>query len=123
MWPEATLISDDRVGLVRCFAVAPLRRRLSADIEPANSGCDFLILTLEETGSVEIAFDKEGSKILDVKHPNCLRQAEFFHPMHACNTLNTAASATQPHPVRARAARHEVYYRAHRGEIDKVRMR
>src|SRR5262245_2167688 len=99
--------SDHLLGLVVGLAVTPQRGRLGAGIKLFQSGRDLGVLALEQAVAGKIALDQERPELVDVEHPDRLRQPEFLEPINAGDALDAASEQ------RAGAV-------SHRGEIDRV---
>src|SRR5215831_10592767 len=99
--------SDHLLGLVVGLAVTPQRRRLGAGIKLFQSGRDLGVLALEQAVAGKIALDQERPELVDVEHPDSLRQPQFLEPIDAGDPLDAAPEQ------RAGAV-------SDRGEIDRV---
>src|SRR5262245_12490221 len=75
--------SDHLLGLVVGLAVTPQGRRLGAGIKLCQPGGDLGVLALEQAVAGKVAFDQERSELIDVEHPDRLRQSQFLKPIDA----------------------------------------
>src|SRR5262249_36813194 len=105
-WPSART-SDHLLGLVVGLAVATQRGRLGAGVKFGEAGRDLGVLALEQAVAGKIALHQERPELVDVEHPDCLRQPQFLEPIDAGHSLDAAPEQ------RAGAV-------SDRGEIDRV---
>src|SRR5215831_5107266 len=83
--------SDNFFRLVVGLAVAAQRRGFGAGVELLQAGRDLGVLALEQAVAGKIALHQERAELLDVQHPDRLRQAEFLEPVDAGHLLDAAA--------------------------------
>src|SRR5262249_11787341 len=81
---------DDLFRLVVGLAVAAQRRRPGAGIELLQARRNLGVLALEQVVAGKIALDQERAELLDVEHPDRLRQAELLEPVDAWHPLDAA---------------------------------
>src|SRR5262245_55498192 len=83
--------SDDLFGLVVGLAVAAQRGGPGARAELLQPRRDLGVLALEQAVAGKIALDQERPELLDIEHPDRLRQPELLEPIDAGDPLDAAA--------------------------------
>src|SRR5262249_57826610 len=82
--------SDHLVGLVVGLAVTPQGRRLGAGVKLRQAGCDLGVLAFEQAVAGKVALHQERPELVDVEHPDRLRQPQFLEPVDAAHALDAA---------------------------------
>src|SRR3984893_6713204 len=99
--------SDHFLSLVVGLAVAAQRGRLGAGVKFREPGRYLGVLALEQAVAGKVALHQERPELVDVEHPDGLRQPQFLEPIDAGDALDAAPEQ------RAGAV-------SDRGEIDRV---
>src|SRR5262245_2544576 len=82
--------SDHLLGLVVGLAVTPQGGRLGAGVKLFQAGRDLGVLALEQAVAGKIALDQERPELVDVEHPDRLRQPEVPEPVTAGHAVEAA---------------------------------
>src|SRR6266849_10900366 len=82
--------SDHLFGLVVGLAVAAQRGRLGAGVKFGEPGRDLGVLALEQAVAGKVALHQERPELVDVEHPDRLRQPQLLEPIDAGDALDAA---------------------------------